>query len=128
MAHSEQEQREVPYKTLIRGDFDFDLRTVKAYYKTGEVVFGVHELSAIQEVAVFGNLSLEIFWEPEFWSIVEVFLRGQPSGEELIAWYSDVSHRATRIEVRMSMDSDRAAGHRRRLDVLFNRHTGLPAG
>jgi len=127
MAHSEEEQREVPYKTLIRGDLDFDLRTVKAYYETDEAVCGVHELSAIQEVVVFGNLSFEIFWEPDFWSIVDDFLRGQPSGEELISWHSDFSHRPTRIEVRMNMDSDRAAGHRRRLDVLFKRHTGPPA-
>ena len=122
MAHADEEQRDVVYKTLIRGDLTFDQRTADSYYDPQEVVRGVHELSAIEEVAVFGSLTVEVFWEPGFQAAMDDFLGLSPSGEQLIAWFNEIAHKPTRIEVRMSMDPERAASHRRRLDALFRMH------
>ncbi len=94
------------------------------YNEDDEVVYGVRELSAIEEVAVIGNLTVETLWEPDFWEEVDTFLQKAPAGHEVLAWFNRFSDKPTRIEVRLSMDRSRAASHRHRLDSLYRRYRG----
>jgi hypothetical protein len=113
---------DLEYRTLIRGDYEFDQSTLHTHYDPGEAVCGVAALSAFEEIAVFGALSVEVAWEPSFCAETDKFLREMPSVEALFRWYQDVSRRSTCIEVRMALDERRAARHRQRLDSLFDQH------
>ncbi|HEY6343755.1 MAG TPA: toll/interleukin-1 receptor domain-containing protein [Bryobacteraceae bacterium] len=123
MAHTDQVPTDLKYRVLIRGDLEFDRTTVSSHYSEEEVVFGVRELSGIEETCVIGSLVVHTLWEPDFQEMLDHFLQTAPSGEQLIRWYSDFAHRDTRIEVRVSLDASRAASHRRRLDVLFEKYS-----
>jgi hypothetical protein len=119
MAHNI-EERQVPYKTLIRGNTNFDRMTLATYYRQQEAVCDVDALAAYEEVVVIGALSVETTWEPSFWRQFDEFLRTMSDTSTLFQWYQETSSRQTSIEVRMLLDQDRADRHRRRLDFLFD--------
>ena len=121
-AHSDQVPTDLAYHVLIRGDLAFDRTTVSSHYGPDDVVIGVRELSGIEETCVIGNLVVQTLWEPDFQDRLETFLETGPLGKDLIQWYGDFSRQDTRIEVRMSLDANRAASYRRRLDALFKKY------
>jgi hypothetical protein len=112
--------RQAIYRVLIRGDLEFDIKTT-TFYNPNEAVYGVGGLSAFQEITVIGNLSVQTLWEPAFQLKIDQFLRTNPPAEELMRWYSNISHESTCIEVRMSFDEERADRDVNRLDALFDR-------
>ena len=126
MAHVEQEH-DSPWRTLIRGGLDFDRLTLQTHYEGEEAVCGVELLSAFEEVAVLGALSVETLWEPAACRELDIFLRSKPGIDELFRWYRDASHRPTTIEVRLVLDESRAARHRHRLDWLFEQYSNPKA-
>jgi hypothetical protein len=127
MAHSEQ-AFDIPYRTLIRGSTDFDKLTLETHYQGKEAVCGVAELSAYEEIAVLGALSVETTWDPTFLHELDTLLGSMQAVDTLFRWYETSSRRPTTIEVRMVLDDERAGRHRRRLDTLFERYVrGGPA-
>lgn len=122
MPHVEEEQRDVRYRTLIRGDLDFDRRTVENFYEPDEVVFGVKDLAAFQEISIFGNLTVETRWELSFQEKLNEFLsKENPSGERIIQWFHAISFENIKFHVRLNMKPKEAADQRRTLDALFSR-------
>ena len=122
MAH--EDEVAPPYRTLIRGDYEFDRLTAKLYEEVQEVVVGVNELSQYHDIAVFGSLSVETSWESRFSDKMEDFLRGITGLDipVLSSWLSKISFEPTEIEVRMYMDDGRANRHRRQFDFLYDKH------
>ena len=111
--------RQASYRVLIRGSLEFDLNTT-TFYEPSDVVSGVEELSAFQEITVIGNLSAHTFWEPTFQLSIDEFLRTNPSADQLMKWYRHISREPTCIEIRMSFDEARADRDVLRLDALFD--------
>jgi hypothetical protein len=111
--------RQTTYRVLIRGSLAFDLSTA-TFYEPYEVVYGVDDLSAFQEITVIGNLSAHTLWEPSFQRSIDEFLRNNPSAEQLMKWYRHISREPTCIEVRMSFDEARADRDVQRLEALFD--------
>ena len=123
MIHNDS-QYEARYRTLIRGSYEFDKKTVESLYHDEEVVYGVSELHPYREVAVFGDLSVETTWQPEFYDKIDNILRNLPadSMEGLFRWYLSAGLERTKTIVRLYIDSQRASDHRRELDYLYEKH------
>jgi hypothetical protein len=83
---------------------------------------GVEELSAFTEIHIFGNLTVETRYTPEFGEEVERVLTGNPSEILLRKWFATLIGKPTKIEVRLSMDPDYAASQRDHLNKLFDRY------
>lgn len=115
-------QRAIRYRTLVRGSLPFDLETVAIHFGGTEFVTGVQELSALNEIHVFGNLTVETFYTPEFIDSVGRELSKNPSRLQLHQWFASHASTPTVIEVRLSMDPDKAASNRQRLESLFSKY------
>jgi hypothetical protein len=112
---------EIEYRTLIRGSYEFDKRTLETYYARSEAVIGVSDLAANQEIHVFGSLSIETVWDPKFMGAVDDLLKSLPDFRVLFEWYRDAVRQPTTIEVNLIYSEQRAALHRCRLDYLYER-------
>ncbi len=74
------------------------------------------------EIHVFGNLTVETFYPPEFAAEIEGVLSRYVSEVELRKWFSEMIGEPRKIEVRLSMDPDRAAAQRESLCWLYERY------
>ncbi|MCY2995410.1 MAG: hypothetical protein NTY19_47230 [Planctomycetota bacterium] len=116
------DSRDVDYRTLIRGGYEFDKLTVETHYQGKEVAFGVEPLAGFEEIAVIGSLSVETVWDPRACREIDEVVKRTPSADAIFRSYRDFSWQPTSIEVRMYLDAERAARHRRRLDSLFDQY------
>jgi hypothetical protein len=116
-------KRRVVYRHLIRGDFDFDRRTVALHSANGEeAVCAVGELADFEEVTVCGSVVVDTLLEHRFATDVDSFLRVSRTPEELVNWHAQASRRRTRIDVRVAYDERRSAALRERFEHLFALH------
>lgn len=116
-------QREgIKYRTLLRGASPFDQATTNIHFGGDEIVIGIQELSALMEVHIFGNLTVESYYTPEFAEEIETVLTSNATEVELRKWYSEMIGKPRKIEVRLSMDKDRADAQRESLTWLYERN------
>lgn len=126
MSHVD-ESYEAEYRTLIRGDYEFDRKTIEAHYEGAEAVCGVQDLSAYEEIAVMGSLSVLTIWDPAFMRSVDSFLERMPSLDALFRWYKVEAHKQTTVEVHMYLNEGLASRHRQRLDALYKQYSSHPS-
>jgi hypothetical protein len=107
------------YRTLIRGSLPFDRTTASIHFGGDQIVTGVEELSNLTETHICGNLTVETYYLPDFCQRMDQDLLENTSEVALRLWYESMIGRTTEIEVRLSMDPQRASGHRKRLQALF---------
>lgn len=113
------------YRTLIRGESAFDNLTVHKYYSGQEVVLGVNELCAFEELAVIGSMTVQSIWNPRFTFEQEQLLEKTQDINEIESWIRRAAHIKDLVEVRVVFDAELASRHKHRLDLLFERHHRL---